>query len=163
MDTIQFTSQIFVSRGYDMENDEEDEESHTEISIYINGRNLLDLAQQVERGVLDPQNFRIPSDRSYAGLNPEWRPNLRNEFLGITAEPYSVLLTCTCYEDYCNSIIAKIEVGLQTVTWRDFTSVLYGEEARSWGGTPIDYSSLGPFVFDRNQYMEALDALHLNE
>lgn len=163
MDTIQFTSQIFVSRGYDMENDGEHEESHTEISIYINGMNLLDLVQQVERGVLDPQNLVNPSDRSYAGLNPEWRPNLRNEFLGITADPYSVLLTCTCYQDCCNSVIAKIEVGFQTVTWRDFTSILHGDASRSWGGTPIDYSSLGPFVFDRKQYMEALDALHLNE
>ena len=163
MDTIQFTSQIFVSRGYDMENDGEHEESHTEISIYINGINLLDLVQQVERGLLDPQNLLNPSDRSYAGLNPEWRPNLRNEFLGITTDPYSVLLTCTCYQDCCNSVIAKIEVGFQTVTWRDFTSVLHGEASRSWGGTPIDYSSLGPFVFDRKKYFEALDALHLNE
>ena len=163
MDTIQFTSQIFVSRGYEIENDEEYEVCHTEINIYINGTNLLDLVQQVEREVLNPQNLRSPSDRSYAGLNPEWRRDLRNEFLGKTEYPRSVVLTCTCFQDGCNSVLVKIEVGPETVTWSDFTSVLHGEECRSWGGTPIDYSDLGPFVFDRGQYIAALEALGLPE
>jgi hypothetical protein len=154
MDTIQFFIVEYI--------DEEFELHRSETHIYINGRNLIDMVEQIEQGALNLQNERDSSMRSYAGLNPEWRPNLRNEFLGNTREPYAVVLTCTCHEDWCNSILAKINVDSQTITWRDFTSVLYGEESRSWGGRPIDYSALGPFVFDRKQYLEALDMLALD-
>lgn len=155
MDMIQFFIVEFINEAFD--------ESRSEIHIYINGRNLSDLVQQLEHAALDLQTGADSSRRSYAGLNPEWRPNLRNEFLGRTEYPYSVILTCTCHEDGCNSVLAKIDVESETVTWRDFTSVLYGDQSRSWGGTPIDYSMLGPFVFDKKQYMTGLDSLGLNE
>lgn len=151
MDTIQFFIVEYI--------DEEFQVHHSEIHIYINGRDLMDMVEQIEHAALNLQHECDSSTRSYAGLNPDWRPNLRNEFLGNTPEPYSVVLTCTCYEDWCNSVLTKIHVDSQTVTWRDFTSVLHGEESRSWGGIPIDYSALGPFVFDRKQYLEALEAL----
>ena len=155
MDTIQFFIVEFINEVLDVH--------HSEIHIYINRRNLIDLVQQVEGPALNLRDERNSSGRSYAGLNPEWRPNLRNEFLGRTDYPYSAVLTCTCHEDWCNSVLAKIEVTSQTVTWKDFTSVLHGEESRSWGGTPIDYSSLGPFVFEREQYLDALNDVGLNE
>ena len=166
MDTIQFTSQLFVTREYWIKTDEEFDECHTEINIYINGRNLLDLVQQVERAALESESPFYRSDgsqRSYAGLNPEWYSDLRDEFLGKTANPYSVVLTCTCYQDGCNSVRVKIDAGPEVITWRDFTSVLHGEECRTWGGTPVDYSSLGPFVFDRKQYLRALNVLGLSD
>ena len=154
MDTIQFFIVEYMDKEFEVH--------HSETHIYINGRNLIDMVEQIEHAALDLQIERDSSMWSYAGLNPEWRPNLRNEFLGNTREPYSVVLTCTCHEDLCNTVLVKINVHSQTVTWRDFTSVLNGEESRSWGGRPIDYSALGPFVFDLQEYLEALDMLGLD-
>lgn len=153
MDTIQFFIVEFINETLD--------ESRSELHIYVNRRNLIDLVQQVEHAA---RNLQIAHNSwSYAGLNPEWCPNLRNEFLGNTEEPYSVVLTCTCFQNGCNSVLAKIESTSQTVIWKDFTSVLYGERSRSWGGSPIDYSKLGPFIFDKKQYMDALDEFNLNQ
>jgi len=155
MDTIQFFIVEYIDKEFEIH--------HPETDISINGRSLIDVVQEIEHAALNLQNERDSCRRSYAGLNPAWRPNLRNELLGNTREPYSVVLTCTCYEDWCKSVLTKIAIDAQTITWRDFTSVLYGEESRSWGGVPIDYSALGPFVFDRRQYLEALDALGLDK
>jgi hypothetical protein len=151
MDTIKFVIEDYVDKKYGFR--------FPETKIYINGKNLIDLVQQVERPVLDPLNLRSVADRSYVGLNPEWRPNIRHEFLGDTRYPYSVVLTCTCHEDWCNSILVKISIDSRKVTWSEFTSELHGEESRLWGETPIDYSSLGPFVFDLEQYLDALGHL----
>ena len=155
MDTIQFFIVEFINQEFDSH--------HFEIQIYINSSDLMDLVEQIERAVLDPQNLDSSSGRSYAGLNPEWCPNLWDDFLGKGQSPYTVVLTCTCFQDGCNSVMAKIEVGDKTVIWKDFTSVLHGEQARSWGGRLVDYSDLGPFVFDRERYIEALNALRLDQ
>lgn len=155
MDTIRFFLVEFINQTFD--------ESRSEIHIYINGHNLIDLVQQIEYPTLDVQNLGSSSKWSYAGLNPEWCPGLREDLLGNSQSPYSVLLTCTCFQDGCNSVMAKIEVGDKTVIWKDFTSVLHGEQARSWGGRQVDYAGLGPFIFDRGQYVEELNALKLDQ
>ena len=155
MDTIRFFLVEFINEVFDSH--------HFEIQIYINGRDLMQLVEGIERAALDPQNLERSSRRSYAGLNPEWRSGLQGEFLGNSSDPYTVLLTCTCFEDGCNSVMANIEARGKTITWTDFTSVLHGEQARSWGGRLVDYSGMGPFVFDRDQYMEELNALKLDQ
>ncbi|HKY53556.1 MAG TPA: hypothetical protein VJM08_04580 [Anaerolineales bacterium] len=151
MDTIKFIIEDITK--------EESDYRYRAVNIYINGENLIDLVGRIERITLASTNLSDSTEPSYVGLNVEWRLNLREEFLGNTQQPFCVLLTCTCYEDECNSIIARIHMDSKTVTWSEFTSRLYGEESRLWGGTPIDYSGLGPFVFDRKQYMDALNAL----
>src|SRR5215217_9405909 len=108
MDTIQFFIVEYIDKEFEIH--------HPETDIYINGRSLIDVVQEIEHAALNLQNERDSSRRSYAGLNPTWRPNLRNELLGNTREPYSVVLTCTCYEDWCNSVLTKIAIDAQTIT-----------------------------------------------
>lgn len=163
MDTIQFTIKIYRDRGNDFMNDDDFEDCHPEIHILINGRNLIDLVQEVERPAPDPLSPQDPAPRSYAGLNPEWRTGLCNEFLGKTKLPRSLVLTCTCFEEACNSIWVRIKAGPEVVTWKDFTSVRHVEQSDFWGVPPVDYSSLGPFLFDQEQYMHALRVLGLED
>ena len=161
MDTVKFTVEDYV--------DDEGGFRFPTINIYINGENLIRLAGQVECRNEGLQREGEPFRQSYVGLHPGYHRDFHDEFLGLKKRPDSLLLTCTCLEAACNSITAKITVDFQTVTWSELKSPwLSGktlspweteEEAREGGWIPIDYSGLGPFVFDREQYMNALEQL----
>lgn len=137
------------------------------INIYINGRNLIDLVEQVERRSRQPDPEESSSGPSYVGLHTGHYPDFRDEFLGRTGRSVSILLLCTCLQALCNSIVAGIEFGEDTVTWREIRSPFLAMEVGKWveideaeaAKYAIDYSGLGPFVFDRTQYMNALDEL----
>ncbi|PKN91053.1 MAG: hypothetical protein CVU44_21580 [Chloroflexi bacterium HGW-Chloroflexi-6] len=138
------------------------------INIYINDHNLIDLVRQIEtRGRVQEQeeNARWP----YIGFE---KPNFRrfyDEMLGMKIYPRSVLLTCTCTYELCNCIMADIVFGADTVTWSDLKSPWLGgktpspwvdeDDAQELEWQPIDYSRLGPFSFDRAQYLAALEKM----
>ena len=160
MDTIRFVVEDYI--------DKESGFQFPTINIYINGRNLVDLVEQIERGYRVPKEQGLPLGQSYVGLNPEYHRDFAGEFLARINRPRSVLLTCTCMEELCNSIIAKITMDSETVTWSDIRNPFLGLENTLWvnvegsedaDGYPIDYSALGPFVFDRRQYVDAVNAL----
>jgi hypothetical protein len=160
MDTVKFIIEDHV--------DEENGFRFPTINIYINENNLIDLVEQIEQRnqILYGEE---PRRSLYIGLEPGYYNNLRDEFLGLQKRPFSVLLTCTCTIDLCNCILAKITIDSQTVTWSEIKSPWLGgktpsawvteEEALEGGWVPFDYSGLGPFVFDREQYMNALKEL----
>ena len=158
MDTVKFIIENYI--------DEENGFCFPTINIYINDINLIDLVERVE------QRERIlrgekPLRAEYIGLEPHSRYS--EEFLALHNRPNSVLLTCTCTVEMCNCIMAKISIDAQTVTWSELKSPWLGgrtpspwvtvEEAQEGDWAPIDYSDLGPFVFDREQYMDALNKI----
>ncbi len=59
------------------------------------------------------------------------------------------LLLCECGEPGCWPLMATIEVSAEHVTWSDFRQ----PHRKGW-----DHSKLGPFTFDRAQYLGALEA-----
>ena len=162
MDTVKFIIEDYI--------DEENGFRFPTINIYINGKNLIDLVEQTER------EFRglheTPSSTSYVGLHPGYFRDFLDEFLGLQKRPYSLLLTCTCLEELCNCITGKIIIDGETATWSEIKSPwlrsktpnaqMTDEEALEVGWHPIDYSHLGPFVFEREQYMDALNKLGKN-
>jgi len=63
--------------------------------------------------------------------------------------------------------MADIDIEAQTVIWSDLRSPWLGgktyspfvseEEAFKEGWYPLDYSGLGPFTFEREQYLSSLE------
>jgi hypothetical protein len=121
------------------------------VNPYVNGVHLRDLAQSVE---LPPATADDQPDLAgnYAGLRADlgicWPSR---HFLGkpqVTCfrDGDTVLLGCICGDAGCWPLAADIKVDNHTVTWRRFRT-----GHRSW-----DLSRLGPFRFNRNAYISAL-------
>ena len=156
MDTIKF---VIEDHG-----DEEFGYKFPVINIYINGQDLLDLITKVERR---DWNGEKDSRSGYIGFEASRFKRFRSEILGNKVYLHSILLTCTCTIEECNCIMASITFDGDTVTWSNLRSPWLGgntyspfvEEADAIkeGWVPIDYSGLGPFVFDKAQYLSALE------
>ena len=158
MDTIKFVIEQYV--------DEEGGYRFPVINIYINNSNLIDLVTKIEKKDWDGD---IKTRSSYIGFEVPRFGQFRNEMLGRKIYARSVLLTCTCTIELCGSITADIAFNERTITWSDLRSPYLSNntyspfvdeaDALKEGWKPLDYSGLGPFVFERGQYLAALDAV----
>jgi len=163
MDRIKFIVEDHIDREYHFR--------FPTINIYIDNHNLIDLVEEIEREY-EPEQVKGTWKRSYVGLHPDYFRRYEDEFLGLNRPGTSILLICTCLMWECNCVVGKVIVESDTVIWSDMyspwlSSVTPGpwtsvEEAVARGWRPIDYSGLGPFVFDRKQYMDALEDLRKN-
>ncbi len=98
-----------------------------------------------------------PADGAYGGLDPSLPTfrrldeHFRGRFREITG-PKTVLLACDCGEWACWPLPAQITVTEDIVIWDSFEQPYRRDR---------DYSSFGPFRFDRSQYEAALETLCL--
>jgi hypothetical protein len=120
----------------------------TAITPLVDGRPLPELIADFEAGRgyrpaggywgLVPENLRFGDlTRYYLGQENGQRPDPSNVWL----------LGCNCGEPGCWPLRARILVEPETVTWTDFTQPHRPER---------DYSDFGPFVFEREQYENAV-------
>ena len=75
--------------------------------------------------------------------------------------PRVAVLRCSCGEIGCDSVIARIALDGDRVTWSDFDRAPAGRPLGSAGRnrlSPWDHDRLGALVFDRDQYLDALQA-----
>ncbi|MGE0490939.1 MAG: hypothetical protein AB7S38_17160 [Vulcanimicrobiota bacterium] len=110
----------------------------------IDGRRLLDLLREVEL----PQ-AKKDGTPSVAG---SYGPGLYRDVFETSKELAAsggakevVGLLCECGAWGCWNLSFIIQIGDEAVTWRDFS-----HSHRDW-----DYRQLGPFVFEREQYLVA--------
>ena len=137
------------------------------INIYINNRNLIELVNEIEQKH-NPQNAEMLRS-GYIGFQVEQYERFRTEALALHANPYSVLLTCTCTIPECSCITAEISLQSEMVIWSEIQNPFFsskdpwarwvGQNETSTGWKPVDYSELGVFVFRREAYMNAVNDL----
>jgi hypothetical protein len=149
MDTIKFVIEDYIEEefGYHF----------PVINIFINGNNLTHLAEAVESKL--PAGEIADDPWRYIGFELKRFERFRGEMLGEKDyHPFNILLSCTCSFAECNCLSATITLGDKTVTWSDIKSPWFSEaEAEEIDWAPLNYIGLGPFTFDREQYLAALE------
>jgi hypothetical protein len=135
------------------------------INIYIYDRNLIDLVWEIEHKRRIPKRRKSPR-WAYIGFEATNFSRFRAEMLGKKTYRKNVLLTCTCTYAECDCIMAEITIAADVVTWSEIRNPWLGgptpspwmnpDEAQEVGWKAVNYSDLGPFVFDREQYLAAL-------
>jgi hypothetical protein len=126
-----------------------DDKAVLSITPIVNGVRLTALVEDFE----SKQNYEPVG--GYAGIVPSqcnFGP-LDQYFLASGAAPFADkhwLLGCECGEAGCWPLAASIYVGEREVIWQNFNQPFRPER---------DYSSFGPFIFDRNQYRQYVEEL----
>lgn len=121
-----------------------------EVVPILDGRPLLELIDRFETGA----GMR-PAGGAYGGLIPAYYRYgpLDEHFLGKENPglgPKTAVLACECGEVGCWPLMTRITPTGNLVVWNDFEQI--HRQAR-------DYTAFGPFLFDRAQYDQALNAL----
>lgn len=126
------------------------------VEILVDGEPLIDLVRRAESASAAKEGYRDLAGK-YGGL--PWNLVATNLLLGEATGIWTVLegdqapnraplLLCDCGEPGCWPLLASIEVTADRVTWRNFRQ----PHRPTW-----DYSTLGPFSFDKAQYLDALE------
>ena len=116
------------------------------VEIYINGENFRDKVRDVERPFAEAEGN--PGIAGHATITPrELYESLHNDYLEFDSVS---IFGCDCGVIDCWPLDVAVDVGIKTVTWYGFN--MYHRE--KW-----DYTELGKFVFDKQQYFREVDKL----
>jgi hypothetical protein len=125
------------------------------LDILVDGRLLLDLVREAESESAANEGHPDLAG-AYGGL--PWTANTTGLLLGeasgisqtFEADQAAriTLLICECGESGCWPLQAMLKIATNSVTWSDFRQ----PHRKNW-----DYSKLGPFSFDKAQYLTALE------
>ena len=116
------------------------------VEIYINGENLREKVCKQELPFAEQEGN--PGIAGHAPITPrELYQSLHDDY---AEEECVSILGCCCGVIDCWPLDVAIEVGKNVVTWYGFN--MY--HRKNW-----DYSSLGSFVFDKQQYWSEVDKL----
>ena len=134
------------------------------VDVFINDLHLIDLICEAEDrhfGRRKSTNFC-----GYVGLHITDYPFRQDAFPGILpdlmgrSEYWGAVLTCTCGIDICASIAARVEILGDFILWHEVVNPWLGplpaelkDEKGLVNYVPCDYSSIGPYVFRRKQYV----------
>lgn len=136
-----------------------DIEDYKVVDILINGTRLIDMLHQIELP-LAYQEGAPEMAGAYEGLPPLMVLPPARHFWGEAAPAYSHAEDKVSLLEYAYSGVpgewpfaARIEVGKRVVSWSAFEQV---RRLKLKNGYRWDYSMLGKFRFDREQYENAL-------
>lgn len=134
---------------------------YTAALIFINGKNLIDLLRHYERPFADR----------------EGKPELAGQYLGLPVQELyenltenvpgkkATVLGCICGDVDDWPLDVLIRDAADTITWSEFENWQRNGEDKNTGEVDRahadywDYSSFGPFKFDKAQYSEQLALL----
>ncbi len=137
-------------------------EWRSQVEIYIHDRRLIDMVREVELPYAEREGHPDIAG-GYMGLWPDIVFFPSHHFLGGHTEDFphttkTEILACeACGQILCETLLVQIDVGEDTIVWHDF------EQPHRKAGSvlglllgPWQYDQLGPFVFDKEQYLSAL-------
>ncbi len=125
------------------------------VNIHVDGKPLADVMQAYELPMATKEGHPGLAGAYYAITTAS--SSLGQYYLGKDNadrgldQNKTALLVCICGIEGCWSLLCKIRVLGNTVTWTDFEQPHRDEE---W-----DYSNFEGFVFDRQQYLDAIEAM----
>lgn len=128
------------------------------VDIYINDRNLIDIVSEIELPYATHEGHPDIAG-GYMGLSPNTVFFPSRHFLGghmaeISDTQKTEIFACgSCGEVGCWPLLVQISVHENIVVWHDFEQPYRDKDSRvsHW-----QYDKLGPFVFDKEQYLSAL-------
>lgn len=115
-----------------------------ELHILINDQSLIDLVRQVELPFAEAEG-----KPDIAGQY-DWLSDVDCEIQRLKTEECMVL-GCICGFPDCWPLSTRISLAEDIVCWSRFSNWHMESRANIW-----DYSALGPFIFDRQQYEAAV-------
>ena len=137
MDTIEFRLTYFEYGA--------DDYSSSAVDIFINGENLLPRIHEFEKSV-----------GCNGGHAPLWTKELYKNLSEDCKKDSVAIYGCGCGFTDCSAIYISVEVGADTVTWKDF--ILPDENLSD---EIIYQRRFGEFVFDKAQYFSEVEKLKL--
>lgn len=139
MDTLDFRSSTsnFVAAGTEVET----------VCPTINGRSLIELLVEYELPMCQAEGSPGIAG-AYAGIAAD---HLRQALVSaqLNGEPVEILVCRECGFDGCWDMKVMVVEENARIVWKGFCN-----EHRAW-----DYSRLGPFVFSKQMYTDALEKL----
>jgi tRNA nucleotidyltransferase/poly(A) polymerase len=139
---------------------------HIFATIFVNDRPLLELMREAKRPYIAPEdeafltrfcndvvptNILLPSRLPKRKIHHLWQ---RYHWYNPDTETI-VLFQCTCGEPYCAFLRVRIQENDDTVTWSDFGPPNHRQDSAL---VQQQFYNLGPFVFGRQQYEQAITA-----
>jgi hypothetical protein len=122
------------------------------MNVEVNGRDLRDVVREIESPFAEAEGHPQLAGQ-YTGLPVTHLMPPSQHLLGQPTGPYGdtdkvTLLQCSCGEPGCWPLLARVTAAADTVIWSEFEQ----PHRRGWS-----YEKLGPFVFDRRQYEQAIE------
>ena len=133
-------------------------EDYKVVDIYINAFRLIDLVRSIEHPYALLENNEGLAG-AYEGIPAIYALPPAQHFLGQPVMDYRYPDSKTAILEYAHSgipgdwtLTARIGIAHKTVRWSRFEQIKRSQTSgQSW-----DYQDLGAFVFEKDQYMEAL-------
>jgi len=134
------------------------QEAYIDIDIYIDGKNLIEIAREIELPYASREGSPDIAGQ-YSSLTKYEVKSFENFFLQDPKFEFTncedvYLLECgACRIWACWALWAKIIVQNDTVIWKDFRNHHRDKNAgdRKW-----NYDKMGPYCFNKVQYIEEL-------
>lgn len=136
-----------------IETKQEDQHGVPVTSIYIDGRNIIEMLAEYERPFAEQEGAPEIAG-AYEGLSPAI---LLDNFMASSHEDKLTIVDCPCNVPGCWPLMVTVQEVEGDIIWTDFEQLHRGEDSHEYW----DYRHFGSFVFDKNKYIHEMQKLRV--